>query len=141
MKNPAKAYKEISYSIIGDSLTVSGSSVINYTDPPQKPSANYIWIDITNSFDIGDKGSFLIELAVEYIIVTKKQPTNNSSLLLEQISEALTELVIQRGYNTTSGDFKLISVTLEGSSYGESEIGNVTEMFKRVKCRVIMEEL
>lgn len=148
MKNPSLGIKRALYTAIGDGLIVGGDLVAFYDRAPQDPPNEFIWGDVVDIQDIGDKGGFTTSVDYEFTVVVRQDTGGASSLKLENIADVLMTTICERGAGLTDpdGDFNILSIQYGGtlsatSSSGETLIGSKRELFKKIPFTMNCEQL
>ncbi len=142
MKDVGFAIRKAYYSKLNGAVTLNASNVAVYDNVPN--SANYPYIQISNVsvVDNSTKDNFNSNCIVTVQVFTGTDGTNYSKADADTISNQVMQLLINRSsLPDASPDFKVITNTLESSSYLENQFDGFYEVRKIIRIRNIVEQL
>jgi len=142
MKDVGFAIRKAYYSKLNGAVSLNASNVPVYDNVPD--SANYPYIQVSNVsvVDNSTKDNFNSNCVVTVQVFTGTDGTNYSKADADNITNQVMGLLINRSsLPDASPDFKVITNSLESTTYIESQFDGFYEVRKVIRIRNIVEQL
>lgn len=142
MKDVGYSLRKAYYTKLNNAVTINGNYVAVYDNVSDTASYPYIQISNISVVDESTKSNFNNNCVVTVQVFTGTDGTNYSKQDVDNISNQVMQLLIDRSsLPNAAPDFKVITNSLESTSYIESQYQGFYEVRKVIRIRNIVEQL
>lgn len=142
MKDVGYSLRKAYYSKLNGAVSLNASNVAVYDNVPDNAQYPYIQISNVSVSDNSTKDNFNSNCVVTVQVFTGTDGTNYSKADADNITNQVMQLLINRSsLPDASPDFKVITNSLESTSYIESQFDGFYEVRKVIRIRNIVEQL
>lgn len=142
MKDVGYSLRKAYYSKLNGAVSLNASNVAVYDNVPDNAQYPYIQISNVSVSDSSTKDNFNSNCVVTVQVFTGTDGTNYSKADADNITNQVMQLLINRSsLPDASPDFKVITNSLESTSYIESQFDGFYEVRKVIRIRNIVEQL
>jgi hypothetical protein len=141
MKDPAYSIRKAYYDALNTLAYVNYAPVPIYDNIPDNAYYPYIQISNISMTDSSTKDNFNSDCVVTLQIFTGTDGTSYSKKDADEISNSVMEKILDRTNRLDGGsDFNIVTATLEGSSYLETQYDGFFEVRKIIRIRNLVEQ-